>query len=49
MVMGVQLITMGLLGELVIRTYYEAQDKPIYTVRSIIDHSSDVLLESSDS
>ena len=30
---GVQLITMGLLGEMVVRTYYESQDKPIYTVR----------------
>ena len=39
MVMGVQLITMGLLGELVIRTYYESQDKPIYTVRQVVDYS----------
>jgi glycosyltransferase involved in cell wall biosynthesis len=30
---GVQLITMGLLGELVVRTYHETQNKPIYTVR----------------
>ena len=30
---GVQLITMGLLGELVVRTYHESQNKPIYTVR----------------
>jgi glycosyltransferase involved in cell wall biosynthesis len=30
---GVQLITMGLLGEMVVRTYYESQNKPIYTVR----------------
>ncbi len=30
---GVQLVTMGLLGEMVIRTYYESQDKPIYAVR----------------
>ena len=30
---GVQLVTMGLLGEMVVRTYYESQDKPIYTVR----------------
>ena len=32
---GVQLITMGLLSELVIRTYHESQDKPIYAIRSI--------------
>jgi glycosyltransferase involved in cell wall biosynthesis len=30
---GVQLVIMGLLGELVVRTYYEAQDKKIYAVR----------------
>lgn len=31
--LGVQLITMGLLGELVIRTYYESQAKSIYVIR----------------
>ena len=30
---GVQFVTMGLLGELVVRTYHESQDKPIYTIR----------------
>jgi len=30
---GVQLVTMGLLGELVVRTYHESQNKPIYMVR----------------
>jgi glycosyltransferase involved in cell wall biosynthesis len=30
---GVQFLGMGLLGELMIRTYYETQRKPIYTVR----------------
>jgi glycosyltransferase involved in cell wall biosynthesis len=34
---GVQLVTMGLLGELVVRTYYEAQGKPVYTVREVLD------------
>jgi hypothetical protein len=33
MMVGVQLVTMGLLGEMVVRTYYESQDKPIYAVR----------------
>lgn len=33
---GVQLITMGLLGELITRTYHESQDKPIYVVRELI-------------
>jgi len=31
--LGVQLITSGLLAELVVRTYYESQGKPIYTLR----------------
>ncbi len=35
-VLGVQLITMGLLGELVVRTYHEAQDKPIYMIGEIL-------------
>ena len=30
---GVQFVIMGLLGELVVRTYYETQDKRIYAVR----------------
>ncbi len=34
--MGVQFITMGLLAELVVRTYHESQKKPIYFVRRII-------------
>lgn len=32
---GFQFITMGLLAELQARTYYEAQDKPIYAIRSV--------------
>jgi glycosyltransferase involved in cell wall biosynthesis len=35
--LGVQFITMGLLGEIITRTYYEVQDKPIYAVKEIID------------
>ncbi len=34
--MGVQFITMGLLAELVVRTYHESQKKPIYFVRRLI-------------
>ncbi len=30
---GIQLISMGLLGELMVRVYFESQGKPIYTVR----------------
>ena len=32
---GLQFVTMGLLAELQSRTYYEAQGKPIYAIRSI--------------
>ncbi len=34
---GVQLICIGLLGEMQVRTYYEAQGKPTYTVRKLIN------------
>ncbi|MEM7538937.1 MAG: glycosyltransferase family 2 protein [Chloroflexota bacterium] len=34
-VIGIQLITMGLLGELLIRTYHESQGKPIYILRNV--------------
>lgn len=34
--LGVQLIIMGLLGEMVVRTYHETQGKPIYTIREMI-------------
>jgi glycosyltransferase involved in cell wall biosynthesis len=36
-ILGVQLIIMGLLGELVVRTYHETQGKPIYMVREMLD------------
>lgn len=35
-IFGVQLITMGLLGELVVRNYYESQNKPTYMIREIL-------------
>ena len=35
--MGVQLISMGLLAEISIRTYHESQQKPTYVVREIIE------------
>lgn len=37
LVVGVQFITMGLLGELVVRTYHEARNRPIYVVREILN------------
>jgi glycosyltransferase involved in cell wall biosynthesis len=33
--MGFQSILMGLIAELLVRTYHESQDKPTYTVRSV--------------
>lgn len=33
---GVQFIVMGLLGELIIRTYHETQGKPIYYIRDVL-------------
>jgi glycosyltransferase involved in cell wall biosynthesis len=35
--LGVQFITMGLLGEIITRTYYEVQGKPIYAVKEIVE------------
>ncbi len=34
--LGVQSIMLGLLAELMIRTYHESQDKPIYAVRRVV-------------
>jgi glycosyltransferase involved in cell wall biosynthesis len=36
MVVGVQFLSLGLLGELVARTYYESQGKPIYAVKRVV-------------
>ena len=35
-VIGVQLVTMGLLGEMITRTYYESQDKKIYYIKDVV-------------
>ena len=32
-IVGIQFIMLGLLGEISVRTYYETQDKPIYVIR----------------
>ena len=34
--LGIQFITIGLLAELVVRTYHESQKKPIYYVRKVL-------------
>lgn len=36
-VIGVQLLMMGFLGEMIMRIYYEARDKPIYHIRQVLD------------
>jgi len=36
---GVQLVTVGLLAELMARTYHESQDKPTYVIREIRESS----------
>jgi glycosyltransferase involved in cell wall biosynthesis len=36
---GVQLLTFGLLAEVMARTYYESQDKPTYVIREIRESS----------
>ena len=37
---GVQLISIGLVGEMQVRTYYETQQKPTYTVRQVLNRPS---------
>jgi len=37
---GVQLVTFGLLAEVMARTYYESQDKPTYVIREIRESGS---------
>jgi hypothetical protein len=33
---GIQFVTMGLLGEMLARTYHESQNKPIYVIKEIL-------------
>ena len=39
-ILGFQSILLGLLAELTVRTYYESQSKPTYTIRKIINPSA---------
>ncbi|MBI2357556.1 MAG: glycosyltransferase family 2 protein [Deltaproteobacteria bacterium] len=36
-VISFQFVTMGLLGEMIVRTYHESQDKPIYAIKEILE------------
>jgi glycosyltransferase involved in cell wall biosynthesis len=40
MIVGVQLIGMGLLGEMLVRVYHESQRKPIYVLKKVIGPKS---------
>jgi hypothetical protein len=33
---GIQFVTMGLLGEMLARTYHESQDRPVYVVGEVL-------------
>jgi glycosyltransferase involved in cell wall biosynthesis len=39
---GVQLMSLGLLGEISSRTYYESQNKPIYALREVKSHRKEM-------
>lgn len=39
---GIQLVSMGLLGEIIARTYYESQNKPIYSLREVKSHRKEM-------
>jgi glycosyltransferase involved in cell wall biosynthesis len=41
-VSGIQFISMGLLGEISSRTYYESQNKPIYALREVKSHRKEL-------
>lgn len=38
---GIQFISIGLLGELQVRTYHEAQNKPIYFIKELVESPHD--------
>ncbi len=40
-ILGFQSILMGLIAELLVRTYHESQHKPTYTVREVINPPSE--------
>ena len=45
MIMGFQSILMGLIAELLVRTYHEAQSKPTYTLRRVINRRNEEQLD----
>jgi len=47
-VVGVQFVSLGLLGEMLVRTYHESQAKPIFRVREVREGRVDVCDEASE-
>jgi glycosyltransferase involved in cell wall biosynthesis len=43
MILGFQSILMGLIAEMLVRTYHESQSKPTYTIRKVINISKNLL------
>jgi glycosyltransferase involved in cell wall biosynthesis len=43
MILGFQSILMGLIAEMLVRTYHESQSKPTYTIRKVINTSKNLL------
>jgi len=37
LVVGIQFILMGLIAEMLVRTYYESQDRPTYVIKELLD------------
>jgi hypothetical protein len=40
--MGFQALLMGLIGEILVRTYHESQDKPIYNVKTFFTNKQNI-------
>ena len=47
-ILGVQFIALGLLAELVVRTYYETQGKSVYTIREILTHAGHTQIDTDE-
>lgn len=43
LLLGIQMISIGLLGEVMVRTYHESRNLPIYAVREVIRSGEEVL------
>jgi len=42
LVIGAQFIFMGLIAELLVRTYHESQNRPTYVIREILESSEQI-------